>query len=143
MLRAERVYFDQLADLLDAVLLEQFATQAEDDSVEQVAEALLAMHDELRAGHAPTAATVLAEAGTARAARAATLALCRGLEAPSEIVDNSEGGSEPAGGRGGDAMDEGDDEPVPLGEERPPREPALPVVDEEGFELVHTRGRRR
>lgn len=139
VLRSERVYFDEIADLLDSVLLEQFATQAEDDSVEEVAERLLAMHDEYRAGHAPTAAAVLAEAGSARASRAATLALCRGIEGASEIVD-SECESEPGGG-GGDAMDE-DDEPVPLSEVKP-REPVMPVIDEDGFELVQNKGRRR
>jgi len=136
ILRASRVYYDEIADQLDATLLEQFATQAEDESVEEVAERLLAMHDEYRAGHAPTAAAELAEADahTARAARAATLAACRGLEAPSEIESDLD--SEMADGS---TMD--DDEPVPLGLAAP-REPVMPVIDEDGFELIQ-KGRRR
>jgi pre-rRNA-processing protein TSR2 len=136
ILRSSRVYYDQIADLLDAELLEAFATQAEDDSVEEVTERLLAMHDEFRAGHAPTAAAVLAETSAGSAARLATLAQCRGLEAPSEIesdLDSQLGN--------GDAMDE-DDEPVPLEQGRQ-RAPVLPVVDEDGFELVQPKGRRR
>ncbi|KAG8460038.1 hypothetical protein KFE25_014183 [Diacronema lutheri] len=141
VLRTERVYFDELADMLDGVLLEQFATQAEDDSVEQIAERLLDMHNEYRSGHAPTAAAVLVEAGTASATRAATLAKCRAIEAPSEIVE-SELGSESAGDGG--AMDEDEaDDPVPISEVRAPRERVLPAVDEDGFELVPPKGRRR
>jgi pre-rRNA-processing protein TSR2 len=136
LLRQTRVYYDEIADLLDTELLETFATQAEDDSVEQVTEKLLAMHEEYRVGHAPTAVAELVSSNTALGSRAATLAACRGLEAPSEIESDLE--SELGGAEG---MDE-DNDPVPIAEGRQ-REPVLPVVDEDGFELVQTKGRRR
>lgn len=146
----QRVYFDQFADLLDSTLLDEFATQAEDDSVEEVAERLQNIHDEWRVGHAPTALAMLASAQQQPAQRETTLAMCKagagiGDEDDDLVDDNGDQHSLPGGEAQGLALHAQSsptamDADAQTAEQPPPR--PEPVIDDDGFELVPARRRR-
>lgn len=159
------MYFDEIADLLDATLLEEFCTQAEDDSVEEITEKLLSMHDEYRAGHAPTALAMLARANELALARQAALQHCREGKDPDHADESDAGEEEDEGGTNPVPMDDGTAAPglpswVPAqalpqlpGQQSPgpdagaaqaPPDHHPPQVDGDGFQTVtRQRGRRR
>ena len=135
LLASATVHRDELRDLLDVTLLDDFNIEAEDDSPDQVAEVLLTLHAEAKVGTTATADMLIARAG----GKGSTWVEC---PPPPKTQDSSddddcssdedEGGGTPRGGGGAGAMEEEMTE-----EERALRN--APVVDEDGFQMVPNR----
>lgn len=136
---AQRGQYDGLTRLLyDG--FEAFKTDVEDGSVEAVAARLVAIRRALAGGDAAPAMAAAAAAHDAGRRRP------RG-------VDRSVRAPRPAGGAGGEGADSSDDDGGGVGGgddamdmegPRPPRPPPPPPqVDEDGFETVAPRRRRR
>jgi pre-rRNA-processing protein TSR2 len=132
MLSASTVHRDELEDLLDTALLDEFNIDAEDDSPSQVAQLLCVLHAEAKAGATATADTLLQ--------RAASRPGSSWVEAPppprvrgdddsddDEVDDDSDDG-------GGGAM--------VMDEEGGSSSRQAPIVDDDGFQMV-SRGRGR
>lgn len=142
LLQTATVHRDEVEDLLDNALLDDFNVEAEDDSPSQVAVLLCQLHGEAKSGLTTTADQLLQ--------RAATRGGSSWVEAPppprahndsSDDEDEGEesgdegGASSRRGGGGGDTdmMDAEDG-----GRSRRPE----PEVDEDGFQMVPSRRRR-
>ena len=118
---------DELAELLDEALSDDFHVDLQDGSPQQVAEALLAVYFQCANGDTSGAATLVQQEAAMRAQAAAALEQSRRvkqdqrwmMEAPPDL-------GPPAG----------------AGAQEPPPAPEAPMVDEDGFETV-ARGRRR
>jgi pre-rRNA-processing protein TSR2 len=147
---------DELEEVLEDALVEDFNVEAEDGSPREVAQALCALHDELAAA-AATAAAAGAASGPLPATATPRLQALRARAAAAAAARRT---SKAAGGGGGgegsssDDDDEDDDEDSDeeMGEAGgaaggaavpPPRAPRPPpVVDEDGFTAVQGRRRR-
>jgi pre-rRNA-processing protein TSR2 len=134
LLASAIVHRDELEDVLDTALVDDFSIEAEDESPRQVAELLCALHTEARMG-----VTTLADQVLARAAGRSTW-----VEVPppprSRDDDSSDedcgsdcemGGDGGGGGSGSQARGE------PMDEEAGARHE--PEVDEDGFQVVASR----
>jgi pre-rRNA-processing protein TSR2 len=138
LLGSATVYRDEVEDLLEAAMVDDFNVEAEDESCRQVAELLCALHAEAKAGSTVSAQAVLARtAGKRTWVHAALPPRQRTGESSSDddcSSDDEEGGG---GGGGSSAMD---------AEEAPRAPRPEPVVDEDGFTMVskntRSRGRR-
>jgi pre-rRNA-processing protein TSR2 len=79
-----RRYIDELEELLDDVMNEQFSTQAEDDSIQEVATQLFILHEECSQGNYETVNRLAAGASQSKAASA------KSVKAPNENGEESE-----------------------------------------------------
>jgi len=134
LLASATVHRDELEDMLDTALMDDFNIEAEDGSPAQVAELLVTLHAEAKAGATTTADAVLQ--------RAAGRGDSSWVECPpppkasgdsSDDDDDDDDDDEGGGGSGGgpSAMEEESD-----GRGRP-----APEVDDDGFQMV-LRGKR-
>lgn len=139
LLTSQTVHRDELEDLLDLALLDDFNIEAEDESPKEVAMLLCQLHAEAKAG-----STMTADALFQRAAAKGTRSWVE-VPPPPRVKndddssdddmcddDDNEGG----GGGGGGGRSTMDTE---MEQQGPPE----PVVDEDGFQMVQSgRGRR-
>ena len=147
LLRSSTVHRDELEGLLDVALIDDFNIEAEDDSPAQVAQLLVKLHAEAKAGATTTAEQLLQRA----AGRGSSWVECPPPPKPkvdsSDDEDEGEDGDDEShaaggprsstprgGGDGPSAMDEEDVSDPSAGGGRP-----APVVDEEGFQTVAPR----
>ena len=151
MLSTATVHRDELQDLLDLALLDDFNIEAEDDSPYQVAQLLCQLHAEAKSGQTQTAEQLLQ--------RAATRGSASWIEVPpppkvkgeddssSDDGDDGEDGDEAGGGGGGagSSSRRGGGGDADMMEADEPPAPKEPEVDEDGFQMVSSRrgGRRR
>lgn len=136
LLAAAVVHRDEIEDLLDNALIDEFNIEAEDESPQQIAVLLCSMHAEARAG-----ATTTADALIARAAGKHTW-----VEVPppprahgEDSSDDDDGDDDEGDGGGG-----GRSGAAPMDEDEGAGRHAPPEVDEDGFQMVPSRrGRGR
>lgn len=134
LLSTATVHRDELQDLLEEAMLDDFNVEAEDESCAQVAELLCKIHSEALVGGTATADLVLGRnAGRSSWVTVPPPPRVRG-EDDSDSDDTDCDDDDAAAGGGPCAMDDG--------EGRAPRRPE-PVVDDDGFQMVQTRGRRK
>ena len=132
LLASTTVHRDELEDLLDLALIDDFNIEAEDDSPKQVAEVLCMLHAEASRGVSATADMLLERAaGKSSWVQVPPPPRVRGDDDSSDedIDDGAEGDHE---GR----------EPVSMDAEGTSSQ-RLPEVDEDGFQMVQGKGRRR
>lgn len=127
---------DQLADMLEQIMVDEFEAQIEDGSIDPVAADIARLWKDIVAPGERTAEETVSA-----------------LERKSAEV-NKKGVQAQSGGGGGDVDEDGnqwesdsedDDEEdeAPQLVERAPKERQEPVVDDDGFELVQKKGGRR
>lgn len=138
MLSSPVVHKDELEALLDDALLDDFNVEAEDESPSEVAKLLCQMHAEARAGSTATAEMVLQRmAGKSSWVEVPPPPKVRGEDDSSDDdgADDDEPGATAT--PSGDAMDVGDE----VGGSSSSR--AAPEVDEDGFQMVPSKSKRR
>ena len=134
------VHRDELEDLLDLALLDDFNIEAEDESPKEVAMLLCQLHSEAKSGVTTTAELLFARAATKGKSWVEVPPPPRAKTDDSSDDDMGSGDEDGGGGGGGGGSSSAMDAEM-SGE---PREPAPPVVDEDGFQMVSPRrGRGR
>eukprot|EP01052_Picozoa_sp_SAG31_P063274 SAG31_NODE_22212_length_531_cov_0.979167_1_plen_151_part_00 len=138
LIGGDPVYPDELSDFFEDTLLDQFACDAEDNSCREVAEVLVRQFQ---------AAVIMgdftqADQLIANAQRAANEALQRSVagQETAEAATDAALGTEMMLRNAG-SSDGGDNGMA--AEPTQPAEPAGPIIDEDGFELVQRKGGRR
>lgn len=133
MCSAQQVHADELEDLLDLALIDDFNIEAEDESPKQIAEVLARVHYEFRMGSDETAKMLINRA----AAKGVRTWLQGAIPVRKQVSSDEEDLSDAEATQGGEnsAMET---EGNYGGSSR------MPVVDEDGFQLVGkgSRGRK-
>lgn len=133
LLASTVVHRDELQELLDIALLDDFNIEAEDDSPQQVAEVLCALHAEALTGSTATAEALLARAaGKQTWVEVPPPPRAAGDSSDDDCEDDDDDHGGGGGGGGGVASAMDDDE----GASQPRPEPE---VDEDGFQMVSSR----
>ena len=137
LLSSATVHRDEVEDLLEQSLVDDFNVEAEDESPNQVAHVLCQLHAEAKAGGSATADLLLQRtAGTATWVDVAPPPRVHGESSDDDDDEGEEGEDEDggSGGRGG---------PAPMDAEEGSGRRPEPQVDEDGFTMVQTRSRTR
>ncbi|RKO96102.1 hypothetical protein CXG81DRAFT_26098 [Caulochytrium protostelioides] len=143
---------DELAENWSAFFAEVFNTELGDGSAEQVGRALVRCYHAIMVQNDPAPWQQLKQEAAQRAARGANAAVQMSRRQRDAVVGDGDGDdsddsdfnsdSDDGSDSGSDADDamaeDGDDAVAP-----PPPPPAGPVIDEDGFEVVQKKGRRR
>jgi len=132
LLSSSAVHVEELEELLDSALLDDFNVEAEDDSPAQVARLLCTLHSEARAGCSTTALGILEKHASKREQSNWVVAPLP----PKQSTDSSDDE---------DIGEDGDENMAvdTTGASGSSREPKVPEVDEDGFQMVsRSRGRR-
>lgn len=132
-----KVYVDEIEEMLDLALIDDFNIHAEDESPKQVATLLVQLHTEAVAGGEAMASTLIDRfrtAGKSTWVQAAPPPRRRKDDSSDDEDCGSDGEDVPPGGAMETVVEETE-------EERAAR--LAPVVDEDGFQAVPTRRGRR
>ena len=133
LLASSTVHRDELEDVLEIALLDDFNIESEDDSPKQVALVLLTLHAEAKVGATTTADLLLARAAT----KGSSWVECPPppkAQADSSDDEDCDDDDDDGGGGGGSMMT---DVSEMTDEERAARN--APVVDDDGFQMVPNR----
>ena len=130
---------DEIADLLQQIMSDEFDANIEDGSLEAVASDVVKLWRALIEDTGKAEGVVQEmESRAAKAQKGAGLQATKGQGTEGISSDEDDSGSE----SGGEDEEEGEDDPM-NGEEAPQLvERQEKVVDEDGFELVQKKGRR-
>jgi pre-rRNA-processing protein TSR2 len=132
-----RRYIDELEELLDDTMIEQFSMQTEDDSIQEVAEQLFILHEECSQGNYETVRSLAADSSQQKPASA------KSVKAPNEDGESDSDDDimeedSPSGEAGGpSAQGSGSSRPA---------EKVSTLTEEEmadGWQEAPARGRRR
>ncbi len=134
LLASATVHRDELHDLLELAMMDDFNTDAEDESCDQVARILCTMHAEAKAGSTAMADELLQRAA-GKSTWVQTAPPPRARKDDSSDDGCSSDGSDDEGSGAGGAME--------LDGADGARGRKEPEVDEDGFQMVQTRSRGR
>ena len=132
LLSTATVHRDELEDLFEAALIDDFNIEAEDESPRQVAELLVTLHGEAKVGQTTTADFLLQRAAEKHQSSWVVVPPPPKTKTDSSDDDCSDSDDEAGGGgRGASAMDADDADGAAKRNE--------PEVDEDGFQMVPNR----
>jgi len=126
--RGERVYIDEIQDMLEAGLDEYFETIADDGSAKEVGQTIISLYSDISVGNFANAEAIVRAAQSTQGGAAASMA------GKTQLGDDEEDDDEEGG-------DDGDEEMGGMAME--PRPKTEPTVDEDGFTMVTKKGNRR
>ena len=123
-----KVHADEVEDFLDQSLVDEFNVEAEDGSPQQVAQLLVTIHREAQNGTSATADELIKRAGDTRTWVDV---------APPRAACNDESSDDD------DVVDASDGEDVVSMDDVEPAGDVVPILDEDGFQMVTRSGRSR
>ena len=135
LLASAAVHRDELEDMLDLALIDDFNLEAEDESPKEVAQILCTLHREASAGLTTTADAVLQRVAGKRS--------WVDVPPPPRARGDDDSSDDECDDVDDDAMDDGSGKPAAMEEEEGAgSQPWQPQVDEDGFQVVSTRRNR-
>ncbi|KAL1520899.1 hypothetical protein AB1Y20_022460 [Prymnesium parvum] len=134
MCTSAQVYADELEDLLDTALVDDFSVEAEDESPKEIAELLAKLHYEARQGVTDTAQLLIARA-QAKGSKTWVQGELQVRKAADSSDDEDIDGDDEDEGTHSSAMD--------TESSGTSRGWAPPIVDEDGFQMVSKGARGR